>query len=293
MAEDLHDSGVTEAPESEAARPVAGGKRRRLLIASVVAVGVALLVVAPGMLATQGIYLERFAGLGAKYRTLATSTHRDAGCMDCHSRPGLFARAVDTVRMSGGFYVSLVMPSRAASTFPVPTNAACLACHTDLRTVSPSGDLKIPHRAHVEILKMACVQCHDFLVHEKSPEGDHNPPMAGCLTCHNGDTAKSSCPTCHTSKDAPASHKAKDWLVVHPQQAAGGKCEGCHKWAAHWCADCHSQRPASHGKDWRVKHAEAVRVHRNCEACHAGQFCIRCHGTVPTLNLDPALKLVR
>jgi hypothetical protein len=36
-----------------------------------------------------------------------------------------------------------------------------------------------------------------------------------------------------------------------------------------------------------------VARHRNCEACHAAPFCTRCHGELPKLNLDPALKLVR
>ena len=205
----------------------------------------------------------------------------------------MFARAVDTLRMSGGFYVSIVMPSRAASTFPVPTNEACLRCHSDLRTVSPTGDLKIPHRAHVDVLKMRCVACHGYVVHEKSPEGNHRPAMAGCLSCHNGDTAKNSCPTCHTSKDAPASHKTKEWTIAHGHQASYAACDKCHKWAPHWCADCHAQRPPSHVKDWRTVHGAAVKVHRGCEACHAAPFCIRCHGDVPKLNFDPALKLVK
>jgi len=282
-----HDTG-----DAPAARRVAS-RRRVLTVAGAVALVVVVFAVLPGWIATQGFYLRRFPDLRHAYETWSTSTHAEAGCVQCHARPGLIPRTMDTVRMTGGFYVSLARPSRAASTFPEPTNAACLACHTDLRTVSPTGDLRIPHRAHVEILGMRCVQCHDFVVHEKSPDGKHIPPMEGCLACHDGDTAKSACSTCHTQKDAPASHKAKDWLVTHPAQRAGGKCEGCHKWAEKWCSDCHSQRPTSHVKDWRVRHGAAVKTHRNCEACHAAPFCVRCHGEVPKLNFDPALKLVQ
>jgi len=35
-----------------------------------------------------------------------------------------------------------------------------------------------------------------------------------------------------------------------------------------------------------------VKVHRDCEVCHTGSFCINCHGDVPQLNFDPNLKLV-
>ena len=40
-------------------------------------------------------------------------------------------------------------------------------------------------------------------------------------------------------------------------------------------------------------HGAAVKLHRGCEACHAAPFCTRCHGVVPKLNFDPALKLVK
>jgi CxxC motif-containing protein (DUF1111 family) len=42
-----------------------------------------------------------------------------------------------------------------------------------------------------------------------------------------------------------------------------------------------------------VIHGAKVKAHRNCEVCHTGAFCTRCHGTVPQLNFDPALKLVK
>jgi hypothetical protein len=195
--------------------------------------------------------------------------------------------------MAGEFYLSIFARSRVPGVFATPTNEACLVCHSDLRTVSPTGDLRIPHRAHVSDLKMRCVECHAFLVHQKSPEGKHAPSMAGCLKCHDGDKAKSACSSCHTDKAAPPSHAGKDWLVVHGRTAAGADCVKCHKWAADWCADCHSQRPRSHGTDWRVAHGRRIAQHRGCEACHAGAFCIRCHGEVPQANFDPTLKLVR
>ena len=52
---------------------------------------------------------------------------------------------------------------------------ACSKCHVDLRTVSPSGDLNIPHRAHVAVLKMQCVECHDNLVHTTNAAGQPHP----------------------------------------------------------------------------------------------------------------------
>jgi hypothetical protein len=277
----------------ETTRPARPGSRKRLAFALAFAGAIALLVVLPGYLASRPVFFARYPALAGRYAPWAVSAHAGTPCEACHVRPGLLSRAAYRVRMTGESYLSLFTRSRAPAVFAVPTDEACLVCHSDLRTVSPDGDLKIPHRAHVSILKMRCVECHRYLVHEKSPEGKRTPPMAACLTCHDGDKAKSACSTCHTQKAAPASHKAKDWLVVHGAKAASDGCDTCHKWTANWCADCHAQRPLSHGADWRLVHGRAVAAHRGCEACHAGTFCIRCHGEVPKLSFDPTLQLVR
>jgi hypothetical protein len=269
------------------------GGRRRLVIAAAVALALLVLVAIPGYLATRPGFFSRYPGLSRQYAPWATSTHAGYGCEECHVRPRLLDRSLYRVRMTGEFYVSIFSSARIPSAFPTPTDEACLVCHSDLRTVSPKGDLRIPHRAHVSILKMRCVECHDFLVHEKSPEGKHMPTMAACLRCHDGDTASDACSACHTAKAAPATHRAADWLVVHGGQTAGAECEKCHKWATDWCADCHAHRPRSHGADWRAAHGRQVARHRGCEACHAGSFCSRCHGEVPKLDLDPTLRLVR
>jgi hypothetical protein len=273
--------------------PDRAGRSRRLAIAGAVALVVLAAVVGPAVLASRPGFFARFPGLTKQYTPWAASTHAEAGCESCHTRPRLLERVGYRARMVGEFYLSLVTRSRVPGVFATPTDEACLACHSDLRTVSPEGDLKIPHRAHVSILKMRCVECHRYLVHETSPEGKHTPPMAGCLRCHDGDTADNACSACHTAKAAPPSHTGKDWLVVHGTQPADPECVKCHKWATDWCADCHSQRPRSHGADWRAVHGSRVAVHRGCEACHAGTFCIRCHGEVPKLKYDPTLKVVR
>ena len=145
-------------------------------------------------------FFGRVPSLSKKYETWSTSTHVEAGCEGCHVPPNAVARTTYRVRMVGEFYLSLVFRSREPKVFGTPTNEACLACHNDLRTVSPKGDLQIPHRAHVTVLKMKCVECHNYVVHEKSPEGKNTPPMAGCLRCHDGDTAKNGCTVCHTAE---------------------------------------------------------------------------------------------
>jgi hypothetical protein len=269
------------------------GRRRFLLIAGTVVVVITVFAIIPGYIASQPKFMQRYSHFNPEYQGWSSSVHAQVACQRCHVAPNFIAQTGYRLRMLGEFYISTVNPNRQPALFPLPTNASCQSCHIDLRTVSPSGDLNIPHRAHVNVLKLDCVKCHKYLVHEKNPQGTHTPTMATCLTCHDGTQAKNACSTCHTNKSLPANHRASDWIVIHPQMQSKVDCKSCHQWTANWCAQCHTKRPASHTADWRTKHAQVVKVRRNCEACHEAPFCIKCHGTVPQLNYDPALKVVR
>jgi hypothetical protein len=268
-------------------------RRKRYVFAGIAVLALLLLVVLPGFLASRPAFFGRVPSLTKKYEAWSTSTHVGAGCEGCHVAPNAVAKTTYRARMVGEFYLSLVFRSREPKVFNTPTNESCLACHNDLRTVSPKGDLQIPHRAHVTVLKMKCVECHNYVVHDKSPEGKHTPPMSGCLRCHDGDTAKNGCTVCHTAKAVPASHKAADWDIVHAKKAADPECDSCHKWTENWCVDCHARRPRSHTADWRATHGAQVAKHRSCEACHDAAFCVNCHGELPAKNLDPTLVIVK
>lgn len=269
-------------------------ERRRLLFRVGIVVLVILAVaVVPGFIATRPKFMQRYSHFGPEYQSWSTSVHAQVACQQCHVPPTFTAQAAYSVRMLGEFYLSTVNPSRQPALFPKPTNAACQSCHIDLRTVSPSGDLNIPHRAHVAVLKLQCVRCHAYLVHTRNPKGTHTPGMSTCLTCHDGRQAKNGCPTCHTNKGEPVSHRSPDWVVIHPQMQTQVDCKSCHAWTVNWCAACHAKRPKSHTVDWRSTHGQQVKMHRNCEACHAASFCIRCHGDVPQLNFTASLQLVK
>lgn len=267
-------------------------RRRAALVGGVIAVLLVVLVIVPAYIATRPTYLERYPGLKPRVETWASSVHAKAGCQSCHAKPDAISQGVYAARMLGEFYLSPVMRSREPDLFKRPVNASCSDCHFDLRTVSPEGDLNIPHRAHVNVLELDCVTCHKYLVHETSPEGKHTPRMVACLTCHDGDQAENACTTCHTAKAAPESHKAADWVVVHPERQKGDDCAECHAWTERWCAECHTRRPRSHVEKWRSLHGEKTSERRNCEVCHDGPFCIECHGEVPQVNYDPGLKRV-
>ncbi len=122
------------------------------------------------------------------------------------------------------FYSQLFLGTQTTNLLKPPSVAACQKCHTNYRQVSPNGDLLIPHKAHVVVLKMNCVECHKNLVHSANEKGYNSPKMATCLAkCHDGKTASNKCTDCHTRKQTPESHAQKNWLEVHSEQAATGR----------------------------------------------------------------------
>jgi len=269
-----------------------GSSRRQVLVLVGAVVLAAVFIAVPTYVALQPQFTKKFPDLTRPYETWTASVHSQASCQSCHVSPKVTAQTAYGAKMLGIFYLSLINATQGPA-MESPTNDACLRCHVDLRTVSPSGDLNIPHRAHVTVLKLPCVQCHNYLVHDANAEGKHTPRMAECMTCHDGKKAKNNCSACHTEKALPENHQSPDWIIVHPDKQQETDCAKCHKWTEKWCVQCHETRPRSHTATWRSDHGAVVKKRRNCESCHDAAFCIECHGVQPTENLDPAVTVVQ
>ncbi len=268
-------------------------RRKNFVVLGIVALTVFVAgFLLPAIVASQPAFFKRYPMTEKYWSSWSHSTHAEVACRSCHVPPDRVSQAGYTIRMLSEFYLSALVPGRSPKIFIRPSNEACGNCHGTNRTTSPSGDLKIPHKAHVVVLKLACVKCHKYLVHSKNPEGTHTPRMATCLTCHNGRKAKSACVTCHKKKYFPLGHRNANWVIIHPTQQAKINCKGCHGWVKQWCRQCHERRPSSHVVGWRRLHAKKVASRRNCEACHKSAFCIRCHGEVPARNRKQAPSFV-
>lgn len=206
-------------------------RRKNFVVLGVVALVVFIVGFAtPAYVASQSDFFRRYPVTQKYWSTWSRSTHAEVGCSNCHIPPDRLSQTTYTIQMLGEFYLSALVPGRSPKVFRRPTNAACESCHGTNRAASPSGDLKIPHRAHVVVLKLQCVTCHKYAVHFKNPEGSHAPRMQTCLGCHNGRRAKSACVTCHKKKSVPVGHRTADWLIIHPGQQDKMNCKGCHGW---------------------------------------------------------------
>jgi hypothetical protein len=273
------DRDDTLSEETHAAEPKP--RRRKLLLWGSVGllVLVVFLLVWPVFSTLQPSYYRRYLKLDDRMNHWENSTHSKVTCTQCHVEPGIKGYASFAVRSIPAFYSQLVGGASDTNLLSAPSRAACQKCHTTYRTVAPSGDLLIPHRAHVVVLKMECVECHKDLVHSENRRGFNRPEMETCVEkCHDGDTASNECADCHTSKSAPKSHEGKDWLKTHGASADTVDCAKCHSWTPDYCAECHSKRPASHTKTWKTDHAGPAKQRGDgCLVCHDRKFCEECH----------------
>jgi hypothetical protein len=275
---------VTENDQATPAEGEAKPKRSRrfwwLLAAGFVVLLVLVVAFLPQFSTMQPAYYGRYPGMSARMENWKNSTHARVGCVSCHVEPGVKGLVGYGLASIPGFYSQLFLGTQTTNLLKPPSVAACQKCHTNYRQVSPNGDLLIPHKAHVVVLKMNCVECHKNLVHSANEKGYNSPKMATCLDkCHNGKTASNKCTDCHTRKQTPESHAQKNWLEVHSEQAATGDCGKCHGWTQNYCADCHKNRPASHVGNWKTGHAAAAKQRgKGCLVCHGGEkFCKECH----------------
>jgi hypothetical protein len=256
--------------------------RRQLLTWGAIAVVIVVLaaLAVPVISTLQPEYYRRYPALGLRMDHWATSTHSRISCAECHVNPGVRGLLSFAATSVPAFYSQLLQGPDDTNLLTAPERVACQKCHTSYRSVAPSGDLLIPHRAHVEVLGMECVACHTDLVHSFNRHGFNKPEMESCLEqCHDGDTASNECVDCHTRKHTPESHEQADWLQVHDAAASMEDCAECHDWTPGYCAECHEKRPASHVGNWKSGHAPSARVRGDgCVVCHGGEeFCDQCH----------------
>jgi len=252
----------------------------RFPVKSAIALVVIVLLVLPVFSLLQPGYYRRYADMAKRMDNWEASTHAKVPCSGCHVDPGAAGFLTFSAKAIPAFYSQLLQGPEPTNLFSVPGRAACQECHTGYRQVSPNGDLLIPHRAHVEVLKLDCAVCHKDLVHSVNTAGYNKPAMAGCLKCHNGKTAKAECVDCHTRKQVPESHRAKSWLADHSTAAKTVDCGSCHGFTPDYCRDCHAKRPKTHVGNWKTGHGVRAKAEgtKGCLVCHeGGKSCKKCH----------------
>jgi len=208
-----------------------------------------------------------------------------------------------------------LLPTRFAAD-PGVVRVHCQECHSQIVTDQQRDykyntmRIRITHASHLKLPQVTCTTCHYNVAHDRREHPTNRPPMEVCLKCHKGE--KRACSTCHPRGSLPTPPRPAaggpetcdechpDWeaetylvegkLFRHGSHlSAELRCKNCHSHARRhgellvpspgcW-QNCHQKPPASHGKDWRVRHgAEYQAGRQDCNQCHEPQSCSRCHG---------------
>lgn len=280
---------------------------RMLALVAGAAIALVALVVAVPIAAVDaaGVY-SRYHELAQPSENLATSSHKDLACADCHG--GGVLPVLRELAVAGDFYLGLVGNRQEAlfARFPSPENAACLSCHETEWSMESSRTAKVPHPAHQRVASetRSCVKCHKWTAHEETYMQKHKTmPFSGvCASygCHVGTKQTDECETCHHTL-------AKgDWKKEHPgvalQTGSNGCLEVCHE--IDQCRGCHTtgKQPKVAGvpvqsgvqaiqtahvrPDWTEKHgAVAGADPSQCMKCHVSDGeCRQCHARRPSFH---------
>lgn len=181
-----------------------------------------------------------------EYQTWQASTHNRLECVVCH-RDKLNLRALEPKHISTNYLLPLELKK------PIP-NSICESCHTQARTITPSGDIIVPHDKHLGA-GVSCVDCHAGVVHGRITErqvtidgnferwdtavGRTNMAwpyrtvgMSACLECHQERGNPVGCKACHKQIVEPATHQETGWLQAgdHGKSAIKdvNECNKCH-----------------------------------------------------------------
>lgn len=228
------------------------------------------------------------------YQRFTQTAHEKFPCETCHEPPGVTRR----VRMAGSYlrmiFVNLTQGTQNVRVTEGIGNDRCQTCHVPWRQISPSGDLRLPHRTHYDELKLECTYCHARVAHMGEIRGrlTTQPPMTLCMQCHNGKkkingkVATNECKACHTEKPVPETHLASNWFedhgVIAQSEQERAKCANCHAYVLDFCRACHqNKRPSTHvgGEQWKSLHRDRAQARpKTCvNICHSKNFCLRCH----------------
>ncbi|MEW9052372.1 MAG: NapC/NirT family cytochrome c [Neobacillus sp.] len=238
-----------------------------------------------------------------QYYTLKASSHSEVECASCHVEPGVEnyakAKANGVVELYKKQTDTYLAPIKMPNLIP---DESCERCHNmNARSVTPSGDLIIPHDKHKE-KGIECVQCHSGTAHGeisdrkvtyKSDYGKWNenvgamlmsdkkytsPKMETCMNCHELQKAPLECTACHESTMVPDDHKTEKFKAgehgkIQPDELQ--KCEKCHSYMSTEEYDLFKEEPnykkyLSNDKEDsdNVSIQQFAKVNTFCKDCH-------------------------
>lgn len=199
--------------------------RRRRAIVLLSGSGVLLIVFLLGLgFSAQPSFCNRCHVMQDYYANWTDSSHKGAGCLTCHQRPGLLGLAAKRLEALQN------LQSFALNNYAEPLDAAvgneiCVRCHdTVLLKVFRIGGIRIKHQELMTGYR--CADCHSGVAHENSTVAKINSQMGICMRCHDGEKASGECRVCHYDDKNTVAESLERFskATVDLEQT----CEACH-----------------------------------------------------------------
>jgi len=248
------------------------------VVGGVVVLSLAVLMIFFSNLSRSPGYCKSCHEMKNDYRSWARSSHGRFECANCHQSPGFFGYSLYRIRQLE------MLLHRMDGSYEKPIsaqveNASCLQCHVK----ETSGSIVVAglKMRHKDVLDAGyrCVTCHNTAGHGAAVLNAKLPSMHLCSSCHNGQTAFSTCSRCHLVDIGKNIRRKSSFPAVSLGPVT--TCRGCHSIGK--CNECHGLE-LPHPPGWLGEgydHARAAAFERKtlCEHCHSKQFCAYCHKT--------------
>jgi hypothetical protein len=201
--------------------------------------------------------------------------HAEVSCRACHVGPG--ASAAVFARISGAENLLSQMTGRPDDGIRSAevANGACIECHADvLEGVLVARSIRIRH-SDLLALAYACTDCHNTEGHGQQVRRALYPRMMQCLPCHDGKTAPSGCPACHSEDVGVAVRRLQRPFAQ--TNVDREDCRGCHSMEP--CIACHGLE-LPHSREFKDGYHARKGLYETkvCVKCHdIKAFCNICH----------------
>ncbi|MBO1225002.1 MAG: hypothetical protein JYX80_11300 [Candidatus Scalindua sediminis] len=233
-----------------------------------------------------------FAGAGA-FSLVKYTTSVKHFCMSCHWNQG----DSDFSKQSAIHpkYVSCdechadnseIIPT-GFNASPELVNENCIRCHAEIQFTNEwktlktnAQEIRIEHEKHLKKVGLNCIDCHNNVAHDSSPNPTNRPHMAKCFECHV--SREEGCETCHPLGFVKFDSEMEDISVMACSRChmdflrkESSRKEGFlhkkHLTSLLECNTCH---------DVNLQHPLSIIEDNDCGSCHhekTEKVCIDCH----------------
>jgi hypothetical protein len=210
----------------------------------------------------------------------AARPHADIPCVRCHVRDDMGSRLSYAAYEIFGMAMHKGPDYRR--TAAEVADSTCLSCHAAVKKqVIMRNGLRMKHSVCAK--ERHCTDCHSNTAHGAGVKWVRTATMETCMDCHAAAKARGSCTVCHLMPPTANRSKLSERYVTHNADwkithglGEQKTCVACH--APEFCSRCHGV-PVPHDAQFKRTHGKtALKLGSACNKCHPTTSCTLCHG---------------